>query len=80
MAFPIPNGPPLTPMNRPPKPSPTGIIGWRGLLLLSYARLPKAHVAFHTLQIRLVQDLPEEERSEPKLNFGSPRSTPSKHG
>jgi hypothetical protein len=37
-------------------------------------------VAFHMLQIRLVQDLPEEEKSEPKLNFGSPRSTPSKHG
>lgn len=31
---------------------------------------------FDTLQIRLVQDLPEEERSEPKRNFGSPRSTP----
>jgi hypothetical protein len=44
------------------------------------SELPKADVAFHRLRIRLVQDLPEEERSEPKLNFGSPRSTPSKHG
>jgi len=32
------------------------------------------------LRIRLVQLLPEEEKSEPKLTFGSPRSTPSKHG
>jgi hypothetical protein len=37
-------------------------------------------VAFHMLQIRLVQVLPQEEKIEPKLNFGSARSPPSKHG